>query len=127
MSVPILERRRNRRVTASQHPGRIGLGAPIEVLDLSFAGALVESEQWLAPDRQYPLRLEPGIQLAGLVTRCAVHRIETTASGRRPVYRAAVLFAPPSDDVRCQLLILLRSLAQLEPTVPLPLELAVAV
>ena len=86
-----------------------------------------EIEAWLAPDRLYPLRLEPGIRLTALVTRCAVARVEQRADGRHLVYRAGLLFASPSDEQRSQLLLLLRALAQTDMTGPPPLELEVAV
>jgi hypothetical protein len=128
MSQPILERRQHHRVPAGQHPGRLGLSVPVKVLDLSFAGALIETSTWLAPERQYPLRLEPGIHLTALVTRCALARVEKSADGPRTVYQAGLLFAPPTDQVRQQLLLLLRSLAQFaSSTTPLPLEVDVAV
>jgi hypothetical protein len=128
MPQPILDQRQHARVAAAGHPGRLGLSASIRVLDLSFAGALIETDAWLAPDRQYPLRLEPGIQLSALVVRCSLARVESTADGPRNVYRAGLLFAPPSDHLRQQLLLLLRSLSEVATAAdPLPLELAIAV
>ena len=128
MLQPILEQRKHPRVDAGGHPGRLGLSATVRVLDLSFAGALIETDAWLAPDRQYPLRLEPGIQLSALVVRCSFARVESTAEGRRNVYQVGLVFAPPSDHVRRQLLLLLRSLHEVTAiTDPLPLELAIAV
>ena len=113
---------------AAGHPGRLGLSGSIRVLDLSFAGALIETDAWLAPDREYPVRLEPGIQLTALVVRCSFARVDRTADGPRNVYQAGLLFAPPSDHVRQQLLLLLRSLSEVATLLdPLPLELAVAV
>ena len=123
-----VERRQHDRVPACGHPGRLGLAASIRVLDLSFAGALIETDAWLAPDREYPLRLEPGIQLTALVVRSSFARVESRADGPRNVYRAGLLFSPPSDHVRQQLLLLLRSLREVAtPADPLPLELAIAV
>lgn len=128
MLQPIPDQRRHARIAAGAHPGRVGLSASIRVLDLSFAGALIETDAWLAPDRQYPLRLEPGIQLSALVVRSSLARVESTADGPRNVYRAGLVFAPPSDHVRRQLLLLLRSLHEVAAAAdPLPLELALAV
>src|SRR6185436_10335740 len=113
---------------AGAHPGRLGLSGSLRVLDLSFAGALVETDSWLALDREYPLRLEPGIHLNALVVRCSLARVESTTDGPRNVYRAGLLFARPSDHVRQQLVLLLRSLGEVAtPKDPLPLELAIAV
>lgn len=123
-----VEKRQHPRIAAAGHPGRLGLSSSIRVLDLSFAGALIETDGWLAPDREYPLRLEPGIQLSALVVRCSFARVESTAAGRRNVYQAGLLFAPPSEHVRQQLLLLLRSLHEVTAiTDPLPLELAIAI
>jgi len=128
MQLPSLERRQHPRVAVGAHPGRLGLSGSIRVLDLSFAGALVETDSWLALEREYPLRLEPGIQLTALVVRCSFARVESTADGPRNVYRAGLLFSPPSDHVRQQLILLLRSLSEVATsTEPLPLELAIAV
>jgi hypothetical protein len=127
-----IERRQHPRLDAGGHPGRLGLSASVRVLDLSFAGALIETDAWLAPDREYPLRLEPGIQLTALVVRSSFARVESSPAGPRNVYRAGLIFAPPSEQVRQQLLLLLRSLKEVVPAAaaggdPLPLELAVAV
>jgi len=128
MQQPSIERRQHPRVTVGAHPGRLGLSGSIRVLDLSFAGALVETDSWLALDREYPLRLEPGIHLNALVVRCSLARVESTSDGPRNVYQAGLLFAPPSDHVRQQLILLLRSLSEVATsTEPLPLELAIAV
>ena len=128
MQQPSIERRQHPRVTVGVHPGRLGLSGSIRVLDLSFAGALVETDSWLALDREYPLRLEPGIHLNALVVRCSLARVESTSDGPRNVYQAGLLFAPPSDHVRQQLILLLRSLSEVATsTEPLPLELAIAV
>ena len=128
MPQPNVEQRQHPRIAAGGHPGRLGLAASIRVLDLSFAGALIEADTWLALEREYPLRLEPGIQLTALVVRCSFARVESTADGPRNVYRAGLLFSPPSDHVRQQLILLLRSLSEVATsTEPLPLELAIAV
>ena len=119
------ERRTHPRVEAKDHPGLIDL-TPVKVLDLSFCGAQIETDAWLVPGRHYDLRIEPGITLGGTVVRCSIHRIEAQGKRSRVVRRAGVLFDPPDEMVRHQLLLLLRALGKAAAASSPPVELAIA-
>lgn len=119
------ERRAHPRIPAEDHPGLIDY-TPVRVLDLSFCGALIETDSWLVPGEHLALRIEPGIQLGATVVRCSIHRGDTQGRRRsRLVHRVGVLFDPPDELVRRQLLLLLRALGRAASQSP-PVELAIA-
>ena len=120
----VAERRAHPRIPAKDHPGTIAGFTQLRVLDLSFCGALVETDAWLIPGRHYAVRIEPGISLGATVVRCTLHRIP---NGRRDrvVRRAGLLFDEPDDVVRRQLLLLLRALGSMASDSP-PVEVAIA-
>jgi len=118
------ERRTHPRIEAKDHPGLIDL-TPVKVLDLSFCGALIETDAWLVPGRHYDLRIEPGISIGATVVRCTIRRIDARGRRSRVVRHAGLLFDTPDDLVRQQLLLLLRALGRAASDSP-PVELAIA-
>ena len=90
------DRRSLPRHPAAALPARLRFGPPVRLLDLGAGGARIESSEWLAPGRCHLLRLgdEPALELAGVVTRCALVRIEDDAQGGAAVYQAAMGFEP---------------------------------
>jgi hypothetical protein len=118
------DRRAYPRFRAKDHPGLIDY-TPVRVLDLSFCGALIETDAWLVVGCRHTLRIEPGIQLDATVVRCSIHRSDVRGKRSRVVRHVGVLFDPPDDLVRRQLLLLLRALGRAASQSP-PVELAIA-
>ena len=122
---PAIESRRDVRLSAEEDPRYLRIVAPIKVLDLGAGGVLVETDTWLPAGQRMPVRLEPGIGMSGVVTRCALARIEWTASVPRTIYQVVLRLDPPPVESRPNLLAFVRSLARLAPTDPLPTAMTI--
>lgn len=101
------ERRQDVRFATPALSGRLALSSTARIVDLGLGGAKLETHEWLAPGRRYPLRLQPGIQLSGFVVRCALVRVEPSPGGGRAVYEVGVSFGPLPVQVERQLQALL--------------------
>jgi hypothetical protein len=96
--------------------------APLKILDLLAAGGILETTRPLA-DRRYALRIGGDIPITGRISRCQPQRLEPTEDGYRTVFRADLVFDPPSSAVWAQLLAFAEALELADLERPLPIAL----
>ena len=112
------EQRRVERLPAGDTRGNIAF-RPFRLIDLSDIGARIETVAWVAPGRDYLLRIDnPSCQISGRVAWARLLRFE--AATRAALYEVGVEFSEPSATARAQLTRLMVQLSARAPSDELP-------
>lgn len=107
---------------AVDQPGRNRDAAALMILDLLASGGILETTR-LLPERRYALRIGRDIPVTGRVSRCLAQRLEPNGDGFRIIFRADLVFDPPSPAVWARLLAFAEELTRADPEQPLPIVL----
>ncbi len=100
MEHTLVDRRRGARVVQGSHAdvrATLRPGCPVQVVDLSAGGALVEAERPLRPGARVLLQIvspHQTVAVSALILRCAVWAVGPDTGAR---YRGALRFDQPCD------------------------------
>jgi hypothetical protein len=110
--------RRAERFHAGDTRGNIAF-RPFRLIDLSDIGARIETTAWVAPGREYLLRVDdPAFQISGRVAWARVKRFDPATGAA--VFEAGLEFGEPSPAARAELTRLMARLTVRVPSDELP-------